>query len=127
PPPFWWQAATDTLTPLPGRSPALGLASEPALAEQSVLLGNEDVLLFWSDGLAEIRNQEGVCFGSQRLMHLLKVHARHPAALIAAAILEEVQLWLHGQPPHDDLLLIIIKHHPRPSPTLTTHTAPAPE
>lgn len=116
PAPLWWQARSGTFQALTSELPALCAHQRLVPVEHTVQLGRGDVLLFWSDGLAEICNPAGVPFGVERLQSLLAAHVTQPASLIAAALLEEVQLWLRGRHPHDDLLLIVLKHHPAPHP-----------
>lgn len=112
-PPLWWQARTTTAVSLHPDIPPLGVRERVTPTVHTVRLDHGDVLLLWSDGLSELTNDQGRPFGQERLQALLQQHAHQSASAIAAAILEEARLWLHGRDPHDDVLLVVVKRQPR--------------
>ena len=110
--PLWWQAESHAVVPLGCDALHLGVAEEIEVRPRRLRLERGDVVLLWSDGLVEQPSREGRPFGTERLVALLDHHAALDVAGLAAAIWEEVQLWLRGQQPSDDLLLVVLKYDP---------------
>ncbi|MBC7542316.1 MAG: SpoIIE family protein phosphatase [Candidatus Sericytochromatia bacterium] len=82
-------------------------------------LGSKDVLLLYTDGLIECMDTAGEQYDMDRLEATLKRLGHLSAREIEAALLAEVQAWLHEQ--RDDISIAVLKRHEVPVP----HRQPA--
>jgi hypothetical protein len=89
--------------------PALGLMPNVSYVEQTLEFVSGDLLVAYSDGLTEARNNAGEFYGVERLKHLLPAVAHRDAAGIGESILRSVEDFRGDAPASDDLSLLILK------------------
>ncbi len=89
--------------------PAIGLKPSTAFHEQILTLKEDEVLLVYSDGLSEARNEEDVFWGEQSIKEALRKHAAEPVALIGQALIQSVEEFTGEAPVFDDLSLMLIR------------------
>lgn len=87
----------------------LGLFRDAEYEDRDVRLESGDVLAAFTDGLVEARNPEGLEFGEERVVALLKRHAALPALEIERQILSAVRNWTASAEQEDDLTLVVLK------------------
>jgi len=94
-----------TLGRLEPTATVLGLAEEwdCALGEASLVPG--DMLLVYTDGVIEARNQSGEEFGADRLAEVLRVHGQRPVSELLRRIVAGVECYAGGRL-EDDLTLV---------------------
>lgn len=68
-----------------------------------------DVILLYSDGVSDQPDATGAIYGDRRLAQFFTSVAAHPAAEIAAAILEDIAQFRGAAPMHDDQTVIVLK------------------
>ena len=69
-----------------------------------------DTLIFYTDGLTEIRDLRGESFGEERLIQEIERHAReHSARRLRDSILNSVSSFKADVAQEDDLTLLILK------------------
>ncbi len=89
-------------------SPPLGLTTADAIhAEETAWTGGEDLLLVFSDGIVDARNEEGEQFGEQRVLDLVTARRTAPAAEIVDAVLAEADA--HEAAAKDDRTLLALR------------------
>jgi sigma-B regulation protein RsbU (phosphoserine phosphatase) len=82
---------------------------ERLLVEQSLSLGHDDLLLFFTDGISEAMNSDSDCFGESRLARLVEEHGDLPPGELRERILREIQAFVGDAPQHDDMTMILLK------------------
>ncbi len=111
PAPLQWVAATGALLELPVGAPPLGTRLRHEYRTMETAVAEGDVLVLYSDGLTEIGDASGECFGSERLLASVEraVTASADAKGIREAILTD--LWAHkGHAPQaDDVTMVIVR------------------
>jgi len=87
----------------------LGLFPDTKYQETSLQLQPGDILVFYSDGVVEMRNEAGEEFGLKRLAETVRVeHGKSPEEIvksISAALAE----FIGRVRPHDDRTMIVVK------------------
>jgi sigma-B regulation protein RsbU (phosphoserine phosphatase) len=68
---------------------------------------DHDLLVLWTDGLVDARNDEGEPFGEQRLLASVCARRTDPPETIVAAVLEEATAF--GAHPTDDRTLLVLR------------------
>ena len=92
----------------PGGLP-LGMFPDASYAAAALELGPGDLLVIYSDGLVEARNGRGEEFGFDRLRHRAPALRDLPPAQAGRMLLEEVDAFLEGGRPQDDLSVVLLR------------------
>lgn len=87
----------------------LGLYDAVLYDEWSAKLDPGDILILYSDGLAESMNRSNEQYGAERLAALITANASLSASDLAALILAEIETFAEGLPAYDDRTLVILK------------------
>ncbi|MBN2355144.1 serine/threonine-protein phosphatase [candidate division KSB1 bacterium] len=88
---------------------ALGLGANTDYTEQTVDLLPGDILVLYSDGLTDARNNEGAFFGEERMHTILIDSSLLKPDQIGASLLHHIDRFIDDAPVHDDLTLAIIQ------------------
>ena len=105
--PLLWHAGKTEKIPIAGFP--LGIFEEATYEERSYILDPGDVIVLYSDGIADTQNSTGEFFGHKRVAAILTEHAALTADAIADHLLEEVDKFSGGQHPADDRTLLVLK------------------
>jgi serine phosphatase RsbU (regulator of sigma subunit)/predicted ester cyclase len=99
----------DAATDLSARGMPLGLMPKMSYEEKETVLGAEEGVLFYTDGLIEAHNPQGEMFGTPRLRSLLSEHPMGGADL-SATLLEELYSFTgEGWEQEDDITLLTLR------------------
>jgi len=91
-------------------NPALGLLAETGYDVIDETMQKDDLLLVYSDGINESRNERGDFFSSERLFSLIENMPGIPAADVGARILDAVRNFGGDTRPDDDQTLLILRY-----------------
>jgi putative methionine-R-sulfoxide reductase with GAF domain len=96
--------------PCRSRSPACPSASFDGVRydEVAVQFGMGDLIVFYTDGLVEARRGREE-YGLDRLLRGLETHAAAQAAEVGERLIAELEEFLAGESPADDVTLIVVK------------------
>ena len=108
-PPLVYRAATGECESLPVRDFILGGMQDAQYREGVFSLYPGDVVLFYTDGLKEGRNRDKEQFGMKRIMDCLNENHIYDPASIQEILSYEFAEFLNGEPPYDDVTMIVIK------------------
>ncbi|MEM7482245.1 MAG: SpoIIE family protein phosphatase [Acidobacteriota bacterium] len=87
----------------------LGLVPDAAYRLERTLLGPGDTLLLYTDGITEAENAEGVDYGIDRLVEVLRRHADLAPPELAAAIEKDLAHFAGARVFEDDRTLMILR------------------
>jgi serine phosphatase RsbU (regulator of sigma subunit)/tetratricopeptide (TPR) repeat protein len=108
-PPYWLNARmpgeirTLIRTGLP-----LGIVEDMAWQARQVRLETGDSLVLYTDGITDAQNPEGLIFGSQRLLKVLRDKVGSTAKGIQEALLSEIHCFVAQAPPSDDITVMVL-------------------
>jgi phosphoserine phosphatase RsbU/P len=88
---------------------ALGVVDEINLQEVELNLANNDVVVFYTDGITEAINGKEEQFGQERLIKLVAQNSSLPAQELIDKIKSVVMDFTQGQEQFDDLTLVVLK------------------
>jgi phosphoserine phosphatase RsbU/P len=108
PHPAHYRAATGRAVPIEVSGLPLGTFDGVSYDEVSVPLGMGDLVVFYTDGLVEARHGREE-YGPERLLRGLEVHAGLAAADVGERLISELEHFLAGESPADDVTLIVVK------------------
>ena len=87
---------------------AIGVFDDANLTDQEARLAPGDALVLYTDGVVEARSPDGLFFGEERLMALLRSSAALEASRIASRI-EEAVLNFQEHAPRDDIAVLVLR------------------
>lgn len=99
----------DSLQEMPRGAPAFGIVPGAAYLEQRVQLDAGELLVVYSDGLSEATSSGGEFFGDHRFSGILMGLGNLTTEEMGARLLSEVEEFIGGAPPSDDLSLVLLK------------------
>jgi phosphoserine phosphatase RsbU/P len=88
--------------------PAMGIFDDAPLAEQEANLASGDALILYTDGVVEARSSDGLFFGEERLIALLRSSVALDASTIAGRI-EDAIFNFQEQVPRDDVAVLVLR------------------
>jgi sigma-B regulation protein RsbU (phosphoserine phosphatase) len=101
---------TGEILDLTTKGMALGVEQGTLYETKSVILSSGDLLVFYTDGVIEEKNQEEKIFGVQRLKEFLQhMTGDRSAKFMVDKLFEEVRHFSYGIFPYDDMTLMVIK------------------
>jgi sigma-B regulation protein RsbU (phosphoserine phosphatase) len=106
----------DGLRLLSGDNLPLGVLDEECYVQRQVSISDGDLILLYSDGLTEARNDAGEEFGVERLGKLVDQLYQHgvPGPILLQAVRQQVREFEAYAPPGDDRTCIILHFAPTP-------------
>jgi len=105
----------DSIEEMPKGAPALGLVRQAVYTEQRVELAPGDLLVVFSDGLTEARDEQKEFFGDERLQALLPSLRGLSAEAVGLRLLEAVEQFAGEARPYDDLSMVVLKRLTMPA------------
>ena len=87
----------------------LGFVEDERFKSKKIQLQPGDKLFLYTDGVTEAFNKDGEEFGDQRLVELLKGHAKTSLEELVGQTNKEVQSFSKGVPQSDDITLLTIQ------------------
>lgn len=109
-PPVLYRAATGEVEFLPIGGRALGWFPNNPLKSIELKMQPGDVIVYYTDGLTEAENPQAEPYGEERLAQVLQHFGTQNAELIRDEILKDVETFCAGQPPFDDLTMIVTRY-----------------
>lgn len=80
-----------------------------SLEEITLELKEDDVFIFFTDGITEAKNGNMEDFGMDALKDIIKNNQKLPAEDLAKKIIHEVTLFSESGTQHDDITLMILR------------------
>ena len=100
----------DLLTP-PGI--AIGLTStdifEANICDEVVSLSEDDLLVFYTDGVTEAVNLQKEQFGNDRLVEMVRLAAPIRASMILQHLSQQLQMFVQDAARFDDMTMIVVR------------------
>jgi serine phosphatase RsbU (regulator of sigma subunit) len=79
------------------------------IREETLPLGDDDLIVFFTDGISETMNEAFDCYGEQRLAHVLEQYAHLPFEQLRAFIFADLRAFAGAADQHDDMTMIMMK------------------
>src|SRR5262245_29319097 len=92
------------------------------IQEETVPLGPNDLIVFFTDGISETMNEAFDCYGEQRLARLLEQYAHLPFEQLRSFIFADLRAFSGAADQHDDMTMILLKVEAvAPQPDISVH------
>lgn len=93
-------------------NPALGLFQESDYSTFERPLQQDDIFVFYTDGVVETMNRRDEFYGKERLMSAMRRNLKRDLGTFTQVVLEDVQAFSEYQSPIDDLCLVSVEAVP---------------
>ena len=87
----------------------LGIFEDAEYGEESVSLGEGDVIGIYTDGITESVNSEGEQFGTERLVEAVQDSINEGAESIIERVMDQIGDFTGAMQPEDDITMMLIK------------------
>ncbi|HPQ53101.1 MAG TPA: SpoIIE family protein phosphatase [Spirochaetota bacterium] len=87
----------------------IGIMDDVEYRQGKVTLNVGDIVVLYTDGVTEMRNEKKDEYGSQRFQRLLKENNDKTAEELVNLIITDVDTFRGNASPHDDMTLLILK------------------
>jgi sigma-B regulation protein RsbU (phosphoserine phosphatase) len=87
----------------------MGVSPDVAYEQRPVVINIGDVIVYYTDGVTEVFNNDGVEFGMDRLIAVVKENQNRPAYEILNKIVESVRSFASTKHVFDDITAIVLK------------------
>lgn len=104
-----WRQQGEGVQRLQRSGPPVGIETEVTWQSDTVQMHGGDVLVFYTDGVTESINKAGEDFGEQRLLELIARFPRTEAGELLNHIYDQLNLFLDGVSPEDDMTMIVLQ------------------
>jgi serine phosphatase RsbU (regulator of sigma subunit) len=98
-----------TIERLSGGGPPLGMFKHSRYPTQTAKISSGDLLVLFTDGLTDLRNQAEDFFGEQRILSIAASHRNAPLKDLASVLLEQGIAFSASPNPEDDLTLFLVR------------------
>jgi serine phosphatase RsbU (regulator of sigma subunit) len=102
------RAATGEVEWLSTGGTAVGLLPDVEFATEDVAFEPGDVFIFYTDGITEAQDADGLDFGRDRLATLAREHGGRPAVELVSVIHSAVDRFRGAEPQADDATVIVV-------------------
>lgn len=109
-PPVMYHAAEQRVEFLPQGGRALAWFPDNPLKQVEMQLSKGDCIVYYTDGLTDAENPQGLPYGEHRLAQAVLANVERDAMGLRDAILEDVARFCAGQAPFDDLTMLVVKY-----------------
>jgi phosphoserine phosphatase RsbU/P len=98
-----------TIERLKSESIPLGIEINEKYETGRTVLGLGDVLIIYTDGVTEARDEDGQEFGEARLLALAAEPFEERAAMTLSSIMRKLDEFVGGAPQHDDITCLVVR------------------
>ena len=109
PPALLWRAESQEFRELGKGGVVLGLFNDETYEEEYTHLHSGDILIMYTDGIVEAKNNDGVLYGEDRLRDIIKANTMVSSQELMKAILESVEQFRNGGRQRDDMTMLVFK------------------
>jgi phosphoserine phosphatase RsbU/P len=99
-----------TVSRLPALDPPLGMTTDRPDGASRPWRRGSDLLLLFTDGVSDARNDAGVRLGEQPVLDIVAAHRTEPTAMILDRVFEALSAHVGESPRPDDLALVIVRN-----------------
>jgi sigma-B regulation protein RsbU (phosphoserine phosphatase) len=109
PPALLLRAGETTSVTVTADGMLLGLRKAVEFAEVKVMLHADDIVVFYTDGITDTRNEAGELFGTDRLGETVAANRNEDPEMLVDVVLATLNRFAGVRQPDDDVTLVVMK------------------
>jgi serine phosphatase RsbU (regulator of sigma subunit) len=110
-PAYLFRSATGKIEELSSGNLILGAFASVAYQSCPLHLHQGDILVVYSDGLTEARNQQEEMFGEERLLKIIQQEAPSGSHALQQKFLKAIEEFTQGMPQADDITYLVVEKY----------------
>ena len=110
-PAYLFRSATGKIEELSSGNLILGAFASVAYQSCPLHLHQGDILVVYSDGLTEARNQQEEMFGEERLLKIIQQEAPSGSQALQQKFLKAIEEFTQGMPQTDDITFLVVEKY----------------
>ena len=110
-PAYLFRCATGKIEELSSGDLILGAFASVSYKSCPLHLHPGDILVVYSDGLTEARNQQNEMFGEERLLQIIQREAPTGSHALQLKILQAIEEFTQGMPQSDDITFLVVEKY----------------
>jgi phosphoserine phosphatase RsbU/P len=108
--PLWVNGKTKEVTELPkAKGIMVGGLPNQVYQEESIQLGENDTIFFYTDGIVEAQNETNEQYQLERLVETLNSNQDKAAGELEKSVMDSINDFIEGAPQKDDITMVILK------------------
>jgi phosphoserine phosphatase RsbU/P len=108
--PLWVKGNTREVSELPkSKGIMVGGLPNQVYQEESIQLGENDTIFFYTDGIVEAQNEMNEQYQLERLVKTLTSNQDKAAGELEKSVMNSIQHFTEGAPQKDDITMVILK------------------
>ncbi|MDZ7264399.1 MAG: SpoIIE family protein phosphatase [candidate division KSB1 bacterium] len=85
-----------------------------SIESDTIQLGEDDLLILYTDGITEAMNHRREMFGEERMLEVIRKYGDLTATEFAEKLMNEIHSFTEGYPQNDDITFVVIKEKSTP-------------
>jgi serine phosphatase RsbU (regulator of sigma subunit) len=110
-PAYLFRSASGKIEQLVSDLYALGMFDFATFESSAFQLDKGDILVVYSDGLTDARNQQDEMFGEERLLDLISQEAPGGSYALEQKLLKSIEEFTQGTPQTDDITFVVVEKY----------------
>jgi serine phosphatase RsbU (regulator of sigma subunit) len=106
---FCYRSSKKTCTSTKVDGTPIGIMEDVEYKQARVKLHEGDIVVMYTDGVTEMRNEKREEYGLRRVKNLLMANSEKSANELVEIIVNDVDTFRGGAKPHDDMTLLVFK------------------
>jgi len=86
-----------------------GIIEDAYYDEASINLETNDIAIFYTDGITEAMNSDGIIFGEERLIDMVSKNLDLDSNALITCMYEEISGFIGDSPQYDDMTMMVVK------------------
>jgi phosphoserine phosphatase RsbU/P len=108
--PLWVNGKTKEVIELPkAKGIMVGGLPNQVYQEESIQLGENDTIFFYTDGIVEAQNETNEQYQLERLVETLNSNQDKAAGELEKSVMDSIHHFTEGAPQKDDITMVILK------------------
>jgi phosphoserine phosphatase RsbU/P len=104
-----YKSKDGTITELPSGGIVIGVMENEKYEIREINLAPNDILMFFTDGVVDERNEQNEFFGNDRLQNIIQQESKYPAEFITRKVYKQIFKFLNGHDQYDDITIVTLK------------------
>lgn len=104
-----YKSKDGTITELPSGGIVIGVMENEKYEIREINLAPNDILMFFTDGVVDERNEHDEFFGNERLKNIIMQESKYPAEFITRKVYKQIFKFLNGHDQYDDITIVTLK------------------
>ncbi len=106
---MYYNSVDKSITEFESGGIVIGVMEKEKYEIREVILAPNDILMFFTDGVVDERNEQNEFFGNERLQNIIQQESSYPAEFITRKVYKQIFKFLNGHEQYDDITIVTLK------------------